>query len=152
MGNFSGLYGLRTILQGKWKTITIKFMNIKSLLYMVNNYNNFCIAVLQNFELEASSISKLHKKRKKRKIVVWNGFGRSSLYFTVFFHSKKDRLYTSCMYNAYRNARKHTETAHLPMPESTTSLPTELGIQTPLYCVDIALFGASVVTLILDTF
>lgn len=121
---------------------------------MVNNYNNFCIAVLQNFELRPSSISKLHKKRKKRKIVIWNGFGKSSLYFTVLFHSKKNGLYISCMYmyNMYRNARKHTETAHLPMPESTTSLPTELGIQTPLYCVDIALFGASVVTLILDTF
>lgn len=34
---------------------------------MVNNYNNFCIAVLQNFELRPSSISKLHKKRKKKK-------------------------------------------------------------------------------------
>lgn len=93
-------------------------------------------------------------KRGRKKNVTWNGFGKSSLYFPVFFHSKKNGLYISCMYmyNMYRNARKHTETAHLPMPESTTSLPTELGIQTPLYCVDIALFGASVVTLILDTF
>lgn len=65
-GNLSGLYGLRTIFQGRWKTITIKFMNITSLLYMVNNYNNAFVLLYCKI-LSSKSVASVNFIKRGRK-------------------------------------------------------------------------------------
>lgn len=74
-----------------------------SLFYLVTNYNNaFLFTILKNFKLKVSSIGTFNKRKgRKEKIILQNGFGRSSLYFAIFLHSKKDGLYTPCMYNVH---------------------------------------------------